>query len=388
MVKAFQQKFDKSDLSSGITALYSNIVIDQIGSGLVGIFMPVFLWQIFGKLEWVLVYYFCLYFLYLIFMFWGAKVMSVLGQKTSMILSIPFKVLFYASLYYLSLGYPVLIFVILMLICIELRMQLFWIPYHTDFAKFTNKKSRGQVISFFSSISSIVSIFIPFFAGWVIDKHGFETLFLLALVLIATSIVPLFMVRPTYEKFTYSFKKTWHKLFSKSYRRIFGSYLADGVENSIGVIIWPIFIFQLLEGDFLAVGAVSSAIVLVTVVVRMLMGKLTDKYNKKKLLKIGSYLYALGWFVKIFVATGFQIFIASTYHNFAGIVMRTPFSALIYEKAADAGHYVDEQSVLREMSLNMGRSIGIILLLVLVSFVGLQWTFVLAAVASLFINLL
>jgi len=96
----------------------------------------------------------------------------------------------------------------------------------------------------------------------------------------------------------------------------------------------------------------------------------------------------LGWIFKTFVATGFQIFVVSTYHNFAAIIMQTPFSAITYEKASDAGHYVDELTVLREMSLNTGRAVGAAVLIVVVNFVGLQWTFVLAAFASLFINLI
>ena len=68
--------------------------------------------------------------------------------------------------------------------------------------------------------------------------------------------------------------------------------------------------------------------------------------------------------------------------------MRTPFDALAYEKAADSGHYVDEYTVLREMSLNMGRVACIVILFILINVIGLQWTFVLAGVASLFVNLL
>ena len=90
----------------------------------------------------------------------------------------------------------------------------------------------------------------------------------------------------------------------------------------------------------------------------------------------------------MFVATSFHIFIASTYHNFAAIAMRTPFSALIYEKAADSGHYVDELTVLRELALNIGKVFGIIALLILINLVGLQWTFILGAIASLFVNLI
>jgi MFS family permease len=329
-----------------------------------------------------------IYLIYCVVVIFGAKIMSHIGQKASMILAIPFKVLFYACLYYVSIGYPVIIFTALMITAIEIRMMLFWVPYHTDFARFTNKKNRGWVIGFLSSISSLVSIFIPIISGWVIANHGFDVLFLIALFLVAVSIMPLFLVKPTYEKFTFSFIETWRHLFKGDYRRMLCSYFADGVEGTIGVVIWPIFMFQLLHGDFLKVGAVSSLIVLVSVVMRLVIGSYTDKFDKRRLLRWGSGLYAIGWIMKMFVATSFHIFIASTYHNFAAIAMRTPFSALIYEKAADSGHYVDELTVLRELALNIGKVFGIIALLILINLVGLQWTFILGAIASLFVNLI
>jgi len=388
MASFFKTFILKVKLSPGITALYSNIVIDQIGSGMVGLFMPIFLWQTFGDLNLVLLYYFLVHGLYAFGVFFGAKIMSHIGLKSAMILSIPFKVLFYGSLYYLSVGYPILIFTAIMISVIEIRMMLFWVPYHTDFAEFTNKRTRGRVMGFLSAISSVVAIFIPLISGWIISNHGFQVLFLIAIVLISVSIVPLFLVKPTYEKFTFTFSQTWKNLWGKRYRKMTLCKFADGIENSVGAIMWPIFIFQVLNGNFFEVGALSSLIVLVTVVVKLGVGNLTDKFDKRKLMKVGSGLYAIGWFFKIFVNTGFDIFIASSYHNFSQIVMKTPFDALIYEKAADSGHYVDEITVMKEIALNLGRASCIILLFVIVNTLGISWAFAMAAVASLFVNIL
>lgn len=388
MLKIFKNLYLPSKLSAGLTALYSNIVIDEIGSSLISLFLPVFLWEKFGRLDFVLLYFLAIYGFYVLTVIWGAKLMSRLGQKTAMIISVPFKVLFYICLYYLSLDYPSFVFIALMIVVMEIQMMMFWVPYHTDFARFTNKKDRGRVISFLSSISSLVSIFIPLMAGLIIYNYNFDVLFLLAVILTAVSIVPLFLVEPTYEKFSLSFWQTWREFLSVKNRRMVFSYLATGVENMIGGIIWPIFIFQLLLGDFRLVGFISSFIILATILVKLLVGSYTDKFDKYKLLQWGSGLYALGWVFKAFVITGWHIFVVASYHNLAAVIMQTPFSAITYEKAADSGHYVDELTVLREIALNLGRVVGILILLLAINFIGLQWTFILAAIASLFINLI
>ncbi len=61
---------------------------------------------------------------------------------------------------------------------------------------------------------------------------------------------------------------------------------------------------------------------------------------------------------------------------------------MTYEIAADQEHYVDEYTVLREMSIQFGRVFTILLVLFLSLFLSLQWIFILAATAALFFNLL
>jgi len=64
------------------------------------------------------------------------------------------------------------------------------------------------------------------------------------------------------------------------------------------------------------------------------------------------------------------------------------FDTLTYEIAADQGHYVDEFTVLREMAINLGRSIMVVLIILISLYFAIQWIFVLAAMATIIFNLL
>ena len=152
--------------------------------------------------------------------------------------------------------------------------------------------------------------------------------------------------------------------------------------------MWPIFIWQILNGQYLTVGILTSIITLAAVILKLIIGDYTDRFNKRKLMRAGSILYAIGWIAKMFVTTAFQIFVASTFHSFALILLRTPFDALMYDKAADSGHYIDEYSTLREMYLQAGRLLVMAVILVMLNFWSLNLVFLLAAVSSLLINLL
>jgi len=166
------------------------------------------------------------------------------------------------------------------------------------------------------------------------------------------------------------------------------AYMGDGAEAMVGTVVWPIFIWELLNENFFEVGLLSSLIVVVTISLQLLVGGYADKGGRTKMLHWGSTLYALGWVIKIFIATAFHVFIVSTYHNLMKIFARTPFDALSFEKAADEGHFVDEYTAIHEMAINFGKSLMLLLAIVLVSVFkfNIEWTFILAALASLAMN--
>ena len=120
----------------------------------------------------------------------------------------------------------------------------------------------------------------------------------------------------------------------------------------------------------------------------MIAGKYTDLFDKRKMLRWGSAIYASGWLAKVFVLTAGQIFVVGAYHSLAQIFKDTPFDTLNYEIMADHGHYVDEYTVLKEMAVMLGKTLMLVFAIFVALNFGLNWTFGLAALASLFINML
>ena len=376
----------KSELSGGIVALYSNRLIQRVAGSLLGLFLPIFLFHQFGSINLVLLWYLVGHLIYIFTAAFGAIIASKISFRHALIFSVVCGTSYYVCLYFFDRG--ILLFSILAIILLSLDRMFYWVPYHSAFAKFTNRRNRGRTIALFTSVASLIAVVLPVISGYIITQHGFNVLFLIVILFYVCSIIPFFVTPRINEYYTFGYWQTWKVLFHPRERRMLVTYMADGAENVIGVVIWPIFMWQILIGNYQAVGLVSSLIILVTVLLRLMMGNYADKLNKKKLLRYGSILYSAGWLLKIFVQTGFHIFIASAYHNFAAIAMRTPYDTLMYEKAADSGHYVDEYSVLREMSLNIGRVLMILGLLVLFNFFGLNYAFIFAAVAVLFMNLI
>jgi len=381
--------FKQTKLSGALTALYSNRVIQQIAAALVGLFLPILLYINLDNSFYKVLAFFALSFLLWLFLVpLGAMAMSKIGIRKSIVISIVFGLAWYYLLQQFSLGKPI-VYLGLALVAITIYRCFYWVPFHTDFAEFTDKRTRGRQLAFLMSVSLIVSVFIPVLAGLIIANYGYEILFLIAITVYLLSIIPVFLLPKVQEKFSYTYFQTFKQVFSKKHRNMLISYAADGAQNVSGIVVWPIFIWLIMNQNYAAVGLISSLIILFSLILQLFMGNLSDRFDKRKVLKWGARLNAAGWIIKMFVQTGFQIFIASTYHSFASIVMRTPYDALMYERAADSGHYVDEYTVLREISLGIGRLIMIAAIALIFLITGsMGATFLAAALASLLVSVL
>ncbi len=379
--------FFNSNFSQGFTALFSGRMIQFVGYSLLGLFIPVFLLIAFGyRIESVFLFYLVSHLAYGLILPLGAQVLNKIGLRRSIRISIFLFAGYYACLFFTE--YNLNLFVVLALVALVGGRMLFWMPFHTDMAKFTDRSNRGKGISLMWATRSTLQVVMPVASGFLIGRYGFNLVFILAIAIYLSSFIPFLALPRTKERYCWKYFETFKNFFSHRNRKLVIANFANGAENAVGIIIWPIFIWQLLSGNYFAVGAISSLIVLVTVAIQLAVGKYTDIFDKRKMIRWGSLLYASGWLAKVFVLTSFQIFIVGTYHNFAQIFKDTPFDTLNYELLADHGHYVDEFTVLKEMAVQFGKVLMLAFAIFVALDFGLNWTFALAALASLFINLL
>ncbi|PJA47368.1 hypothetical protein CO172_01890 [Candidatus Uhrbacteria bacterium CG_4_9_14_3_um_filter_36_7] len=376
---------NKPKLSSGLIWLSSHRFLSQLGSSLFGLFLPIFLYQQFeGQLE-PLLGFFLIHAILSIFLHpFGAKAMSWLGLNRSMFIGTISYACFFLS--FLGIGNLPLFWVLFLAnIFLLIWRTLYWPPYHTELTQFMGKRC-GQTIAWLSNIASFIGIIVPLISGFVITEWGYPLLFVFAAVICLFSLIPLLYVPLVKEEYSFGFRQTYKVLFEKKHRALFYTYAAEGAENEVGLLIWPLFLFEMFKGNYFDIGFLATCIVIAAMIFRFIIGKITDKRTPNRLLHLGTGLYAFGWIVKAFVTTAIQIFIVATYHSFVMILMRIPFNALFYERAADAGHYVDEYTVLREISLNIGKACMLIFLLIILHSFNLTFAFFLAAIASIAMN--
>lgn len=368
----------------GFLGLYFGRVVMAISSGLLGIFLPIFLYNIFdGNVSLVMGYYALACLGYLLLLAFGAQFLNRFGFRRALI-SASFAAVAINIAYYYTTRENLWLLLSCSLASVILFRLLFWIPYHTDFAIFTHTGKRGGEVGLMLSTITLVGVAGPMIAGYLVHLYSMQILFFIAIVTYAVGVIPLSQVPRTNEKFSWTYARAWRELFKHKNRAVVWGSVAEGAEDTIGTIVWPIFIFLLLKGDYFQVGALSTFITGITVLFQYLFGHYLDRSLKHhELLRVGSILYSLGWVLKIFVLTAFQVFVVGLYHNITKVVTDTSFDAIFYGLAADQGHYVDEFTVLSEMALQIGRIIALSSVAILAAFVSIQWTFIVGVIAAL-----
>lgn len=376
---------------SGFVQLFiSKRLLHGAAGALLGIFLPIYLYTQTGESFWVVGgFYAASSLLYLLLLPPAMRITNWLGFSRTLILGGIFSILFYLTLYFVEPAQ--LLWWIGPLIIILTCFRLFhWVPFHVDFTMFTKPGERGRDVSLTFATIAFLGVIGPILAGFIVEQTSYQILFLIAIVLLVAATISYGLVPETAANYEWGVGETWRKLFSPEMRGIASGAFANGAEVVVTLVAWPIFLYEILDGDLFDIGAISTVIVALTIGVQILIGRYIDraKGNSVKTLRVGSMFYAIGWVLKIFVLSAAQVFFVGLYHNVTKIFTKTPFSALMYDMSGEQSRYVDEITVVKEMSEHAGRTLSLVAIIIVSFIFPINYTFIIAAVASLALNMI
>jgi YQGE family putative transporter len=378
--------FEK-DLSIGFKCLITNRTITNIGTGLFSIFLPIFLYITLGEnIRYLAFYYLASYLVSLIFVSTFHHALNRIGFKRAIGISTLVGAFYYLAIFLLKTE-NVQILMPIMVFTIASWRLLYWIPYNIDFAKFTSKKDRGKGVGLVEAMLSFVGIITPVLAGFIISRFNFNVLFLVGIAIFLLSYLPLMKLPRTKERFSWSTSQFFKKIIARKNRKLTWFFFLDGAEGVLAAFVWPVFVYELLQGNYLEIGAISSLVVMATAILQLLAGKIVDK-KKGRMIKTGGFFYALGWLLKVFALTAFHVFVFDAYHRFMKVFYRIPLDTLVFETAFRQKHFIDEFNIFRQFCLFLGGSVMTILI-ILLSFIttSINWIFILGTVTVFLISL-
>lgn len=364
--------------------IYLSYGITNFALGLISVFEPIYLLRLNYSIPLVLLYFLLSSLGFLLFAKTGAIIVSKIGTKYSIMISMLILIFCFLGLRFLP-NFPVLFFIIPFIK--SLKLVLYNFSFHLNFMNHSEKRNRGKEVSMIQAVALFASLASPLLGGVIAGFLNFNFLFLTGSLLLLTAIIPLFFLKENRPMVLSADKINLKKFFSKENFPLTLNFGGYAIESWVGIVIWPIFLFVILK-NIQTVGLIVTLASIATFFIFYFMGVKTDKTSKPKLIKLATVFYFFSWIGRMFVNDFNTMFLADVYKNTTQHILHIPWSAYSYDVAARSDYF--NFIVRREFIFNLSRVIiiPIIILLFLINFHPFTLSFVMAAVFSIFYALL
>jgi MFS family permease len=358
--------------------IYLNNVIETFTKALIGIFIPIYLLEIGFSFQWAIMFFIVNWSFHMITSPYAGAIASRLGLKHTILYRIPFLIVFFFMLLALE-PYPSMMLLIATALVGGFSLSLYWVPLNAEFVKNSDAIHRGEEVGHLIAFPRITTIFAPTLGALILGFLGFNILFIIVILLIVFSVAPFFATGDYKGSFKFSFRQT--KLFMD--RRFSAIFFLRGFMVVSEMLMWPLFIYFTL-GNVLDVGIAASLWGLGIALFTLIIGKVSDRTSKRKIMKIGGLGYGITWFVRIFVSTPIEVYLIS----FIGGIFITVIALTVFSQFCDAseGRNILQWVSFRELWLGVGKVAFLVAILLL--FAGFEWVFLATGIAGLLLLLL
>jgi len=365
-----------------IKEFFMTVTVQQIGFGLVSIFEPIYLYQLGYSFADIMLYVLAVYIPYFFLIPLGGNFAKRFGYEHTLAVGTFFNIAYIVALFALPSA-PALIFIVPFLLTLQ---KTFWWPaYHANFARFGKKKEMGREVGLLQALYVASSGIGPLLGGVIVAFTGFNALFIIAIVVLAASIIPLFTTPEKFKARDLKWADQMRFFFSRNnWRMIVGSFGFGS--DLIAYTLWPLFIYFIL-GNTAELGVVVAVSTTLTMIITVMAGRLSDKFGWRNVFTWSALLQSITWLLRPLGITFGPITASNVVGTATTSVMYVPYYSGIYNQAKK--NHVMATVVAAEMGLILGKILIAAVLFVLLQFTdSLQLTFLVGFAFSLFYLLL
>lgn len=338
-----------------IYKVYTAHTIHSVSLSLVSIYIPIYLLVQGYSLTQVILFYITYHGIGLLFVFLGlVPLMNRFGLLRTFKVHYPLVITFFILLNLLPFfNFP------LFLIAVIGGMANFtyWVPLNILLIKHSAQETMGSDLSKFLAFPKIFRIVGPLLSALFIPLIGFWFVFLLAVLGLIISFLPLARISQS----AISVQITARNLFSKLKERRMLFFL-EGFDNVLeeSEWFWAIFVYIVI-GSISSPGIVGGLEALGGAVFTLLVGKMADKKDKK-LVFSAAVGVILVWSARFFISAELPAYLITIAASFVMTAFLVSYFSIIYREVKNRKE--EEFLILREIPTVLGRMavFGMILL--------------------------
>ena len=366
----------------GLRGVYLNTFLLNFGLSLVGIFIPVYIWRISGQISFVF-YFFALLYLTITLAspLAGWLFREVISPDAAYFLSTIGRLIY---LFFLvnAANHPYYLWIAAFFW--GLIIPFCWFPYFLTVTHEEDGDGKfGRAVSNMGILSQVATAIAPILGGVIIAYFGFNYSYYLAGLFFLVSFLPLYFDRYNPYRVEFSLRDSFLFITKPSERKLSRAFFGSGL-GAAANIAWPLFIFSTLKA-YQTLGWIRGLALLFSILVFAWTGRFVDKKGKG-ILNWGVAANFFNWLLRILAFSPLTFFLFDFLATLGGILVGTPFQALIYEKAR--GRYSPlEIFVAQGLLANIGGFLGCLFLALVFSYSHLWFlAFALGALGTFLIR--
>ncbi len=367
-----------------LSQIYISTFFRMMAISIVGIFVPIFLYDLGYSLAAIFGFYVAYFVARTILHIPVGYLVARIGPKHTMILSYCMQLIFSVLLLTLS-EYGWWLWVIASLWAAA--NNLFFVAYHVDFSKVKHSDHGGKEMGFANIIQRVGGVVGPIIGGVVATIFGPQYIFLAMMVFLLVGVVPLLS---TAEPVKQKQKIRFRNLPLRRIRRDLISYAGLTISHQISVTLWPLYIslFALGANVYLELGFLSSIGFIVSIFTAFAIGKIVDRRKGRELLHFSAVVDMFLQFAKPFVNSLPFALVINTAGESTAVSMRIAYQKGMYDAADDLpGNRIVYISIMETFGA-LVKALLWILLLALGWYVGFEIAIVIGFMIAGLANLL
>ena len=326
--------------------------LNSFAMAFVSVFIPIYLLQLGYSFQMVMVWMIIHHSTLLLCAFITIYISNRIGLVHSLHIRFILLLIYFLLLLFALEDTPTLFYVIPVLTGAE--AAFYWMPLNILFIRNTKEADMGRSMSKFFVIPKALSMLSPLFGALIAIYFGFTSLFALAMFLLFFTFLPVFSLRSEKTNFIFSRQRVG-EIFKNNKQYFFPEIIDNLAEDAMA--LWSIFIYLKLIST-LQVGIIGTITSVAALFFTLTIGKLTDNWDKHKLLRIGAVLVSVVWFLNFTIGEFFPnqwlFYLATIFATLSLKIFLVPYSSLMYNRARkDDAQFI----VLREIPTVLGRII-------------------------------
>jgi MFS transporter, YQGE family, putative transporter len=300
---------------------------------------------------------------------WAKKVDRVIVLRIGVI----FLALFYLSV--LFFGSNASHFLVVLGAMLGIGYGFYWLAFNVLTFEITEPETRDFFNGFLGTLNSGGGMIGPILSGYIISQFvsnlGYTIVFGISLSLFTFAVIMSFSIerRPAHGKYLLT-RVLKERKTNKNWRYVTNAHFCQGLRDGTFVFIISVFVF-ISTGSELALGTFGLINSGISFIGYSLVAKLIKNEYRKKAILMGGFLLYAAIYIIIFQVSYPRLLMYAGVIAFAYPILLVPYNSMTYDvigKAWKAAEARIEYIVVRELYINGGRIVSILLFIGAITF--------------------